>query len=610
MPHLRPRFRRPHALLAAAVAGLLAVTVTPAQAQIDRGGAPNDDATPRAKIVRMMQGMTLEEKVGQLFVTHVYGASATTQDEDAVAANQRAYGVDNAAQLIEKYHLGGLVYYTWSGNVENPTQIAKLSNGVQRVAMGQPTPIPMLIGIDQEGGIVARVGPPATQFPGNMALGAGRSTEDTRTAARITGRELRAMGVNQNYAPVADVNVDPANPVIGVRSFGSNPSMVADMTAAAVAGYQDDAGIAATAKHFPGHGDTSLDSHSDLPKIDHTLEEWKRIDLPPFQAAIDRGVDAIMTAHILVPALDDSGDPATLSKPILTGILRHKLHYRGVIVTDALGMQAVREKYGDARVPVLALNAGVDILLKPPEGKLDEQYNAVLDAVRSGEVKKKRLNEAVYHILRLKHERGLFRDPYVDVSKVGERVGTPRSYETAQRITDRTTTLLENNGGILPLTPNSGKDVLVTGWGSSTTGTLTEKISARGVEVDRMHTGSPSDAEIEAAVAAAEEHDVTVVTTGAAWEDESQQELVRRLTATGKPVIAVAVLEPYDIAYFPKVPAYLATYSHTDVSLESAVRVLFGEVAPTGKLPVMIPTAGDKDTVLYPYGAGITYGSN
>ena len=608
MHYVKPRLRRLQTLFAIAVAGLLAVTLVPGQAAQASGDGPNENANIRAKIMYKLNHMTLEEKVGQLFMTHVYGKSATTQDPQAVAANQRAYGVDNAKQLIDKYHLGGVIYYTWTDNLKNPEQIARLSNGIQRAAMEQRAEIPLLINIDQEQGIVTRIGKPATQFPGNMALGAGRSTEDTRTAARITGRELKAMGINQNFAPVADVNVNPQNPVIGVRSFGSNPEMVARMTAAAVQGYQEDAGITATAKHFPGHGDTDVDSHTGLPVIDHTREEWRNIDLPPFKAAIEQDVGAIMTAHILVPALDDSGDPATLSKPIITGILREKLGYDGVVVSNSLGMAAVRQKYGDKRVPVLAIKAGVDVLLKPPEGKLDEQYNAVIDAVRSGEISKDRLNSAVSHILRLKYELDLFTDPYVDVSKVDERVGTQQSYRIAQQITDRTTTLIKNENDLLPLAPNSGKDILLTGWGFNTTATLADKIRERGVNVDRMYTGSPSDSEIAAAVEAAKSHDVTVVTTGGAWSDPQQAKLVRKLTATGKPVIAISVVEPYDVAYYPDVPAALATYSYTGVSLESAARVLFGEVSPTGKLPVSIPKAGNPDEVLYPYGFSLTYG--
>jgi beta-N-acetylhexosaminidase len=597
--------RRTATLLACAAAAALVlglVGVVPARAQ---STGPDDHASPHAKAIATMQRMTLREKVGQLFVPYVYGDSATTQDPQAVAQNQALYGVDNAAQLVEKYHPGGIIYYTWSGNLNNPKQIAELSNGIQEAAMSQRVPVPLLVSTDQEQGVVTRIGSPATQFPGNMALGATRSTDAAHTAAAITGRELRAMGINQDFAPVADVNVNPRNPVIGVRSFGSDPQLVADMTAAAVSGYQGAAGIAATAKHFPGHGDTSIDTHEDLATNHHTLAEWKQIDLPPFEAAIDQGIDSIMTAHVLLPAVDDSGVPATLSKPVLTGWLRHRLHFRGVIVTDSLGMGAVRAKWGDDQVPVMALNAGADLLLKPP--KMDVAFDAVMDAVRSGEVAKHRLNSAVVRILELKYENGVFADPFVDVSQVDERVGTPQTYQTAQEITDDSVTLLKNEQGLLPVDPDTVGDVLVTGWGVGTTSRLQGAIADRGVSVDRFWTGSPSESTIEAAVAEARQHDLTVVTSGGAWEDPSQQRLVHALEDADVPFVVVAVSDPYDIAYFPGVPAYLATYSYGADSMASAARALFGEISPSGKLPVTIPMADNPDEVLYPFGSGLSY---
>jgi beta-N-acetylhexosaminidase len=524
-----------------------------------------------------------------------------------VAANQAKYGVDNAEQLIDRYKLGGVIYFAWSNNVNNPNQIAGLSNGVQDAALSQRRSIPALVAADQEGGIVARVGPPATELPGNMALGATRSTDDAQTAARISGSEIKALGINWNFAPVADVNVNAANPVIGVRSYSEDPTLAADMTAAQVRGYQG-ANIAAAAKHFPGHGDTATDSHTGIPVIDHTREQWETIDKPPFQAAIDQGVRAIMTAHIVVPSLDPSGDPATLSKPIMTGILRQEMGYDGVVITDSLGMAGVRDKYGDDRVPVLALKAGADMLLMPPD--LDLAYNAVLDAVRSGELTEERINTSVSRILQLKWDLGLVDDPYVDVSDVPNVVGTPEHKAAAQELTDRSTTLVKNDGDLLPLAPDTGQSVLVTGWGASTTATIADKMEQRGDNADVLETGTnPSEAQIQAAVAAAETHDVTVVVTWRAWFSSSggQRELVRRLTATGKPVIAVSARDAYDIAYFPDVPAYVATYSWTGVSLESAVRVLYGEVNPQGKLPVTIPTADDPDTALYRFGHGLSY---
>jgi beta-N-acetylhexosaminidase len=606
----QPRTRRPLRWSYAAAGLLLATALVPVAAVGASAGPSRATAQAdrrEAWVHSRIEQMSLAQKVGQLFMTYAYGETADTQAPADVAANRAAYGVDNAAQLIDRYHLGGVIYFAWSNNVNDPEQIAGLSNGVQDAALGSRPGIPALVSTDQEGGIVARVGPPATQVPGNMALGAGRSAEDAQTAAALTGEELAAMGVNWDFAPVADVNVNPQNPVIGVRSFSEDPGLTADLTAAQVRGYQG-AGIAAAAKHFPGHGDTATDSHTGLPVITHTRAQWEQIDKPSFQAAVDQGIDAIMTAHIVVPALDPSEDPATLSHPILTGILRQEMGYDGVIITDALGMAGVREKYGDARVPVLALKAGADMLLMPPD--LDLAFNAVLDAVANGELSEQRIDESVARVLSLKWDLGLVgKDPHVDVDKVDKRVGTRKHYAAAQELTDRTTTLVKNDG-VLPLRPGSGQTALVTGWGQSTTATLADAMTARGTGADAFETGTnPGEAQIEAAVAQASTHDLTVVVTNRAWMDAyaGQQELVRRLVATGKPVVAVAARDPYDVAYFPDVPAYLATYGYTGVSLESLVRVLYGETAPTGRLPVTIPEADDPGTALYPFGHGLHY---
>ncbi|MFD0534302.1 glycoside hydrolase family 3 C-terminal domain-containing protein [Actinomadura luteofluorescens] len=315
-----------------------------------------------------------------------------------------------------------------------------------------------------------------------------------------------------------------------------------------------------------------------------------------------------------------SGDPATLSRPILTGILRDRLHYRGVVVTDALDMQGVRDKYGDENIPVLALKAGVDVLLKPPadaqgDGVFPRQLAAVVNAVRSGELTEKRIDESVYRILELKQRRGLFRDPYADESKIGQVVGTPEHLAVAQRATDRTTTLVKNGAGILPLRPGARK-ALVTGWGVSTTATLGTEIARRGATATIRQTGlSPGQPQIDEAVAAARDQDLVVAVTNRAWDVKQepghngpgQADLVKALVATGKPVVVVAVRDPYDIAWFPETTTYLATYSYTAEALRSAAKVLFGELDPSGRLPVAIPARDQPGTVLYPFGHGLGY---
>ncbi|MGH8881727.1 MAG: glycoside hydrolase family 3 N-terminal domain-containing protein, partial [Stackebrandtia sp.] len=334
-----------------------------ATGKTDEAKTPDKTDEAREWAEKKLASMSLTDKVGQMFVHLAYGKTADTDDAADVKKNRELHGVDNANELVDKYRLGGVIYFNWSNNLEDPKQIAELSNGMQKTALAQKSEVPLLVSTDQETGAVVRLGPPATEFPGNMALGAGRDRGDARTAASIAGQELRAVGINQNFAPSGDVNVNPENPVIGVRSYSSDPKLVAKFTSSQVKGFQGKDGVSATAKHFPGHGDTNVDSHTDLPRIEHTREQWEELDAPPFKAAIKSGVDSIMSAHIQFPALDESEDPATLSKPILTGMLREELGFDGVITTDSLSMQGVRELYPDDEVPVRAIKAGVAEML-------------------------------------------------------------------------------------------------------------------------------------------------------------------------------------------------------------------------------------------------------
>ncbi|WP_281154932.1 glycoside hydrolase family 3 protein [Streptomyces sp. HYC2] len=593
--------------LLAATAGLTAALAV--QGTGTAHAASSNDRKLRALISRM----TLEEKVGQLFVMRVYGHSATAPTQADIDANLKEIGVRTAAELIAKYRVGGIIYFAWANNTQNPHQIADLSNGIQQAALGQPRGLPLLVATDQEHGIVCRVGKPATLFPGAMAMGAGGSPADAHTLGRVSGAELRALGINQDYSPDADVNVNPANPVIGVRSFGADPDAVAGLVAAEVKGYQSSR-VAATAKHFPGHGDTATDSHYGFPVITHSRELWEKLDAMPFRAAIKAGIDSIMTAHIQFPALDDSGDPATLSRPVLTGILRGELGYDGVVVTDSLGMDGVRTKYGDDRVPVLALKAGVDQLLNPPS--LDVAWNAVLNAVRAGELTEARLDESILRVLRLKAKLGLLDDPYVSQANVDRVVGIGTHLAAADRVAERTTTLLANEGRLLPLSRRSHKKLLVVGADPASpsgttgppTGVLAAALSELGFQATALSTGTaPSAATVDKAVAAAQDADAVVVGTYNVTAGSSQKTLVERLVATGRPVIAVAIRNPYDVAQLPTVPAHLAAYSWTDVELRAAARVIAGQVRPRGRLPVPVQRADDPARVLYPIGYGLSY---
>ncbi|GAA2586474.1 MULTISPECIES: glycoside hydrolase family 3 protein [Streptomyces] len=592
-------------LVAASTTGVVGLTATPAVAH------ERDDR----RLKRIISRMSIEAKIGQLFVPYFYGTSATSPSRLDQERNLRELGVRTVAELIAKYHVGGVIYFSgWANNIQDPRQVADLSNGVQRASLALPTPVPSLISIDQEHGANVRIGSGATQLPGAMALGAGRSLADARTAGRISGTELAALGIHQNFAPVADVNVNPANPIINVRSFGADAREVGRMVAAQVTGYQQ-VGVVACAKHFPGHGDTGQDSHTGLPVITHTREEWERVDAPPFRAAIAAGVDSIMTAHLQVPALDPSNDPATLSPAILQGVLRGELGFDGVIVTDALNMQGVRTKYGDDRVPVLALKAGADQLLFPPD--IDVAYNGVLAAVRGGEITEDRLDESVLRILRIKDKAGLFSgSPFTSRKEVDRVVGARGHRLAAARIAERTTTLLVNEDEALPLRRRQRKLLVVgaspafpTDDTRTTVPELAEAFDELGYSTTHLATGrAPDAAKIDEAVAAARGRDAVVVTTDNVGATSAQRTLVSRLLATGVPVVHLAVRNPYDIAHLGDVPASLASYCWTEVELRAAARVIAGRVDPRGRLPVPIQRADDPTRVLFHSGHGLSYG--
>ncbi|MFJ9340824.1 glycoside hydrolase family 3 protein [Streptomyces sp. NPDC101733] len=602
-----PNHASRRALLAAAA--MAAVTAAGA-ASFAVGGhrAPDDARNPegsagrypdRARLRARVAAMSLAEQVGQLFVSRAYGHSATDPDPEDAEANLAQFGVRTAAELVSRYHLGGVVYFAWAHNTRAPRQIAALSDGLQRAATGSGAGVPLLISTDQEHGAVARIGRPATLLPGAMALGAGGSTADARRAAGIAGTELAALGIRQDYAPVADVNVNPANPVIGVRSFGSDPGAVAALAAAQVRGYQA-AGVAATAKHFPGHGDTETDSHVGLPVMRHSRAQWEELDEPPFRAVVEAGVDVVMTAHIVFPALDPSGDPATLSRPIVTGILRERLGFRGVVVTDALDMAGVRQKYGDERIPVLALKAGCDQLLNPPDLALAQR--GVLAAVESGELSRGRIEESVLRILELKARRGLLEDPYTAAPEVDSVVGSAGHLEAADEIAASTTTLLANPRGLLPFDRASAPRLLVTGTDPvSPTGTTGPPTTVLARELTALGCRATALAPAQAVAAAAGHAAVLVCSYNVPEGESPQRTLVADLIATGVPVVLVAIRNPYDPARLPACAAELATYTWTDVEMRAAARVLTGERRPVGRLPVAVPGR-------YPLGHGLSYG--
>ena len=533
---------------------------------------------------RLIAQMTMEEKVGQMMMVGFYGNQPTPEIET----------------LIKEGYAGSVILFAYSDNVQTPKQTARLNNGLQQLASETRLGLPLLIATDQEGGVVARMTEGATELPGNMALGATRKKSMVGQAARLTGEELRAVGINMNLAPVLDVNVNPHNPVIGVRSYAESPQLVSEMGSAAVKGLQKN--VVATAKHFPGHGDTDVDSHLGLPVIDKSRRELAKVELVPFRKAIATGIDAIMTAHIHVPALDDTPNlPATLSKPILTGLLRQQMHFKGIIITDAMTMAGVADYFGGVpQAAVKAVDAGADIVLLTPELTTEEQmevYHAVLEAVRSGEISEKQVNQSVRRILQVKMKYKLFHKRQVDVKKVPKRVGTKKNRQQALTIARQSITLVQNKGNLLPLQLEKNQKL-----GIVTQYPLEEYIRRYHSNTTEIHHSNlqPSDQQIAEAVAMARTQDVLIVGTYSASLYPQQVKLVKELQALGKPTVVIAMRNPYDLTTFPDVDAYLATYGFRPVSRQAAIETVFGVSSPQGRLPVTLPD-------LYPYGHGLKY---
>ncbi len=489
----------------------------------------------------------------------------TTVPEDTIAAVRR--GQISSFCLFK--HL----------NVETPAQLRELTDSLHGAAREGGFP-PPLVGIDQEGGQLIAVSGGATELPGNMALGATRSPELAEQAGRVLGRELLAMGINMNFAPSLDINMNPANPVVGIRSFGDNAELVSTLGVALIQGMQAE-GVIATAKHFPGHGDTTGDSHYSTPVIIHSMKRIYDVELAPFRAAIQGGVKAIMSAHILFREMD-SVYPATLSAVILEQYLRHEMGFQGVIVTDAMDMQGVAH-YGALESVQMAVNAGADLILLahlPNQFLLSEQSQRMVRP------------EAVARINALRQTLPVTL-PSLDI------IGCSEHWQIAQTIADRSITLVKSDG-LLPLLPGSGDAVAVitpqpvdltpADTSSSVRIELADAIRRRHPDTEAFELpANASDNDISAILSATEKAAYVIVGTVGADKDTNQSELVRAIHARGQRLIVVALRTPYDLIAFPMIGTYLCAYGIRRVTTEAIARVLFGEIEAAGVLPCAIP---------------------
>lgn len=532
-----------------------------------------------------LKSMTLDEKVGQLFQVRI--------DGDTLDASELA--------LVSDKHVGGIVYFQYNGNLNDPVRSAQMSNALQACAVGSSTGIPLLISMDQEGGRVCRITGGA-EGPGNMGLGASRNAALAYSIGSIFGEEIKAVGGNMDLAPVLDVNNNPANPVIGVRSFGEDPDLASAMGQAYLEGLHS-SGVIATGKHFPGHGDTAVDSHTGLPIVTYDFATLDNIHGKPFRDAIADGLQAIMTAHIVVTCLDPN-HPATLSPQVIEGYLRGNLGFNGVCMTDSMGMAGITSGYGIGQSSVLAIKAGVDLLSLSPD--LNTAIDAIKAAVQSGDIPMSRLNQAVERILALKHRNGIFANPYVDPDVADDIVGSTAHWNAELAAARPAVTLVQNTESILPLdlTP-SQKILLVTVEGAETTTDASSRFAAY---ITAKHSNvqslplvvNPNSSQRTTIKNAAATAWVTIIGTSRAQlsSNVGQATLVNELKDQGRRVIVVGLREPYELASFPTANAYIAAYNYRNCGFQAAADVLFGDWDPSGLLPVTIPG-------LYAYGHGL-----
>lgn len=503
-------------------------------------------------------------------------------------------------KTIAQQPIAGVAHYR-SLNVRNPAQLREMNAALQRAARASNQP-PLLIAADQETGTLFAV-PETTPFPGNLALGATRDPEMARRMGYAVGRELAAMGVNVNFAPVCDVNSNPKNSVVGARSFGGDVELVAQMSSAYVMGLQD-AGVAATAKHFPGHGDTALDSHFGTPILNHDAARLRAIEFPPFRAAIDAGARLVLTAHLALPRLDSQGDlPATLSPFILQNVLRAELNFRGVVISDAMDMQSIAQERGMIVDSITAAHAGIDVLLSgPAQAGTTMMYDAILHAARRNLLSAAELQASAARIIELKQWCAQTPPPDLDIIRSAEHCAL------ADEIAARSITLVRDHTAQLPLRLASDARVLVivpapqdltpADTSSYERVALADALREYHSHVDEVVVSiNPSTQEIAAVREKWRAYQHILIGTLNANQHSGQAALVKLALQENARVIVLALRMPYDLECFAHAPTFLCAYSIQAPSLRACARVLFGQAAATGKLPVSIPH-------LYPLGHG------
>jgi beta-N-acetylhexosaminidase len=536
---------------------------------------------------KMLASMTLDEKIGQLIIPATVGMFLS-QDSEAFKQARRD---------ISEFHVGGYHMLGEVNILHEPAGVALFINHLQELSR-----IPLWITADFEGGVGLRyIG--ATRLPRAMAMGATANPDFAYQAGRITAEEARALGVQVNFYPVVDVNNNARNPIINIRSFGGDPNLVARMARAYIRGSQEH-GVMATAKHFPGHGDTSTDSHLELPIIDVDRARLNSVELPPFRAAVEEGVGGVMSAHIALPRIETANLPATLSPMMLGGVLRGELKFGGVIFTDAMNMRGIAAHYPDGEAAVRAVKAGADIVLYPTS--VEQAFVGLKRAVASGEIKESRLDESVRRILAAKERLGLDRERLVDIGKLDKTLGSNQNQRTAREIIESAITLVRDKHGVMPLKLTPAQKVLfitivdnADGWRDGVPGRafFDGLVKRHPNSINTYVSEKTSPAELELIRKLAAFSDTVIVNgfirvssfKGSIDMSEGEINLLKHLSTIDKPFAFVLYGSPYLLSFVPELPTYILAYEYYPAAEEAALKAVLGEIEFRGKLPVELP---------------------
>ena len=551
--------------------------------------APDLPAPDAAWVDSTLRALTLRQKVGQMVL-----AWSSGRFEGTGTAEMRRLLTN-----VERDRIGGIII-----SIGSPAEYVGKLNALQRRSA-----VPLLMVTDMESGPGMRLTGAATDIPPAMGLAAAGSDSLAFEVGRVIAAEGRAVGIHLNLAPVLDVNSNPLNPIINTRSYGEDPARVGRLAAAYVRGLHAGTMLAA-GKHFPGHGDTRTDSHIDLPSIDADRARLDSVELPPFRAAVEAGIDAMLVGHIAVPRATGDDRLASLSPALTGGVLRREMGFGGLVFTDAMNMGALTRRYGQGQAAVLAIEAGADLLLQPVD--IPATINAVVAAVEGGRIPQARIDQSVRRILEAKSRVGIHRRATVDAAAIPGSVGTANHRRVAETVAARSITLAKDARNLVPLAASARRILAVTySDRGAAGGAFNAALSGGGRQVDaaRVSAGT-SAAEYARLRERAGAADVVVVSAyvtpreyqGTVETPAAFNAFVEGLAAQGKPVVVVSFGSPYLIRGFPSVPAYLLAWGNAAVSQAAAARALLGQAPVTGRLPVTLPGA--------PRNSGVTRGAS